>query len=1149
MREWHARDEAWQRARSFARRFGEPHVRLAMHGAVPIGLTPELLHLIRVNFVTATPWVAESDLLLSPLCRDVGGGFFEMDEELRGLLVEELQRDPDFGPRRLRDVADFLGAWADRVRESASDQEWSDFVEGQALTALSYRKPEEAAEALARSLNSPQRGRAGIDARVIKLTQGLSSALVSQVEVVTYAVALDKLAAGDVEAALERFGALGAMDQPVKIGNVELPAPMEWGVAGQDEAMADRSEESAENVWLIGKSEAMRKVREMIRRIAHTDVTALILGETGTGKSLAARTIYLASSRAKGPFIAISCGSLPEALVEEELFGRRGQSAMTGRRAGKGGALEAARGGTLFLDEVGDLSQGLQEKILRVLQQREFTQSDGARVRIDVRIIAATHRNLEIAIAAGRFSEALFHRFNVLPISMPPLRERGEDIVILAEHFASEFARRVQRATPRIPPEVRERLLHYEWPGNVRELENVIERAVIMSSGGEISFNDLPPEIRNAPGEKGRVLVAFSSNVSPDQSVAARIAEFLNSAGYDVFQAPQDLASDSGMTRMILSRMHESKAVIVVYGSSSEWLTRMAEVAIRENVTLLPVMLARWMHPQLLVFNNVIWEESLAETSLQSLKAALEGLTRPTDPKSAFPRVLISCPPENWPLAAAIRERLQERGRSALLAESHAPPRWEGESNLHSLLVQGNLVVLVLSEDDATNKWLQDLSGITMPLRNQILPIRIGKHGSTSQPPNWLRRFPWFDESTRTAPEILARIDRFIAAHKSPPIKSTDDIYIETAAAREALQPVISGSSLIVSASRRSGKTALLRYLQRSLEQLGIAAQYVREGEKYDLTSNAVLLIDDVKDPARTYRHFARSQRKAQNVWATPAATDYYGQSVVIELPDFLLEETHELNRKLGSRLRPRQVEELFDILEGHPYLTRAAITSSGQDQTIDVRTISQLPPIREELERLDHELGDSALKDAWNSLLSGTQLSLTNQDALLALGLAKKQDGRLIPRNRLYREFFAAPRQALHTVLISTPDRDLPCARAARAWLENRNDEVLEFDEFRAPTESHDPRLEHLLDRADLVIGLIAEPFGGRGNLAEIEMAFERYRREGRPKILAVLVRRDAPPSELLSEIPFLHWNSDSDTPGLLREIAARLGDDAQPR
>jgi Sigma-54 interaction domain len=296
MREWHSRDEAWQRARSFARRFGEPHVRLAMHGAVPIGLTPELLHLIRVNFVVGTPWVAEADLLLSPLCRDVGGGFFEMDEELRGLLVEELQRDPDFGPGRLQAIADFLGAWADRVRESASDPEWSDFVEGQALTALSYRKPEEAAEALARSLNSAQRGRVGIDARVIKLTQGLSSALMSQVEVVTYAVALDKLTAGDVEGALEHFGALGPMDRPVKIGNVELPAPVDWGVAEQQAHEAgDEAEETGANVELIGESEAMRQVRAVIGRIAHTDNTVFILGETGTGKNLVARAIHQAS--------------------------------------------------------------------------------------------------------------------------------------------------------------------------------------------------------------------------------------------------------------------------------------------------------------------------------------------------------------------------------------------------------------------------------------------------------------------------------------------------------------------------------------------------------------------------------------------------------------------------------------------------------------------------------------------------------------------------------------------------------------------------------------------------------------------------------------------------------------------------------------
>ena len=227
--EIHPRDEAWQRARSFARRFGERHVRLALHGAVPMGLTPELLHLIRINFAPDTPWIAEADLLLSPLCRDVGGGFFEIDAELRGLLLEELQGDPDLGQRRLDDVAGFLGAWADRMEGASGDPEWKNFIEGQSLTALSYRSPEQAAEALARGLAKRGEG-GGFDARVIKLTQGLSPALVSQVEVVAYAVALDRLAAGDVEAAMRYLDALGPAGGDVAVGSVTLPGALKLGV-------------------------------------------------------------------------------------------------------------------------------------------------------------------------------------------------------------------------------------------------------------------------------------------------------------------------------------------------------------------------------------------------------------------------------------------------------------------------------------------------------------------------------------------------------------------------------------------------------------------------------------------------------------------------------------------------------------------------------------------------------------------------------------------------------------------------------------------------------------------------------------------------------------------------------------------------------
>ena len=397
-------------------------------------------------------------------------------------------------------------------------------------------------------------------------------------------------------------------------------------------------------------------------------------------------------------------------------------------------------------------------------------------------------------------------------------------------------------------------------------------------------------------------------------------------------------------------------------------------------------------------------------------------------------------------------------------------------------------------------------------------------------------------------PDILADIDRYIAAFDPRSPESADDLYIETAAARDARQSVLSGSSLIVSGPRRSGKTALLRYLQRSLKEQGIAPQYIGQDQKYDLASNAVLLVDDVENLNETVDRLSRGQRQTQTVLATPVASalgELYKRGLIVELQDFTLEETNELNRRFGFPLRPHQVEELFDLLDGHPYLTRAAITAAAQGQPVDVVDAAKFKPIEEELDLLDHELGAEDLRRAWEGLLSGARLDKPAQNSLLALGLAKKRNGALVPRNRLYREFFVKPQRVLHTVLISTPDRDLPCARAVRTWLERHNTEVLEFDEYGAPPESYDPHVEHLLGRADLVVGLIAEPFGGRGNLEVIQMAFERYRREGRPRVFAVLLRSGGPPSELLSQVKFSRWDSDADTPSLLRELAELLGED----
>jgi len=221
----------------------------------------------------------------------------------------------------------------------------------------------------------------------------------------------------------------------------------------------------------------------------------LILGESGTGKELAAHAIHLNSSRATKPFVAINCATLTESLLESELFGHE-KGAFTGAITQKRGKLEIANGGTVFLDEVGELSPVIQAKLLRVLQTREFERVGGTHpVKTDVRVIAATNRNLETAIKAGEFREDLYYRLNVVSIVMPPLRERREDIGLLATYFVAEFSKKCKRKVTGISAEAR-RLLHsYDWPGNVRQLENAIERAVVLGSTDLIVPEDLPEAI------------------------------------------------------------------------------------------------------------------------------------------------------------------------------------------------------------------------------------------------------------------------------------------------------------------------------------------------------------------------------------------------------------------------------------------------------------------------------------------------------------------------------------------------------------------------------------------------------------------------------------------------------------------------------
>jgi Nif-specific regulatory protein len=245
---------------------------------------------------------------------------------------------------------------------------------------------------------------------------------------------------------------------------------------------------------LIGQSDRMQEVFEAVYRVAPTRASVLLRGESGTGKELIAKAIHYMSPRNKGPFIKFNCASIPEGLLESELFGHE-KGAFTGAVSSRSGKFELANGGTIFLDEVGDLPIALQPKILRVLQEKEFERVGGERtIKVDVRIITATSRNLEKLVSEGKFREDLYYRLNVIPIFLPPLRERGEDIPILIDYFLKKFNKENNRSVV-LDKSALQVLLNYDWPGNVRELENTIERLVIMSPSDKITAADLPASL------------------------------------------------------------------------------------------------------------------------------------------------------------------------------------------------------------------------------------------------------------------------------------------------------------------------------------------------------------------------------------------------------------------------------------------------------------------------------------------------------------------------------------------------------------------------------------------------------------------------------------------------------------------------------
>jgi formate hydrogenlyase transcriptional activator len=252
---------------------------------------------------------------------------------------------------------------------------------------------------------------------------------------------------------------------------------------------------------IIGKSLVLRRLLQMVETVAEGNSTVLLLGETGTGKELIARAIHSHSPREARPFVKLNCAAIPTGLLESELFGHE-RGSFTGAIAQKIGRLEVAHQGSLFLDEIGDIPLELQPKLLRVLQEREFERLGSNRTqKADVRIVAATHRDLEGMILEKQFRSDLYYRLNVFPIQVPPLRERREDIPLLVHHFVQEAARRMRKVIDTIPLETMEALIHYRWPGNIRELENVIERAVILSSGHVLRLSPRDLKSRITPGQ------------------------------------------------------------------------------------------------------------------------------------------------------------------------------------------------------------------------------------------------------------------------------------------------------------------------------------------------------------------------------------------------------------------------------------------------------------------------------------------------------------------------------------------------------------------------------------------------------------------------------------------------------------------------
>jgi len=382
--------------------------------------------------------------------------------------------------------------------------------------------------------------------RIKTLDEGIEVILVTAVKTVRIAVAAMKLGAFDyLPKPFEEDELLSLSRRALERRALER----EVAFLRSELARAYDSDE------IVGRHPAIEKLHGLIAQVARTPTTVLITGESGTGKELVARAIHRQSPRREGPFIAVNPAAIAETLIESDLFGHE-KGAFTGAHQRKLGKFELAQGGTLFLDEIGTLRADLQAKLLRVLQQREVERVGGTRpVTIDVRFIAATNANLKEAVGSGAFREDLYYRLNVVPVVVPPLRERIQDVPLLVEHFIRRDNRRFHKRVDGLSPDALAALNAYRWPGNVRELENVVERCVVLAEGPIVQLNDLPLDV-SLPQQatKVRAAEALPLNEATDQFEQQIVLRVLERVGWNLTEAGRILQIHRNSLRVKLAR-------------------------------------------------------------------------------------------------------------------------------------------------------------------------------------------------------------------------------------------------------------------------------------------------------------------------------------------------------------------------------------------------------------------------------------------------------------------------------------------------------------------------------------------------------------------------------------------------------------------